>query len=82
MKPENVLEINDLQVQFRTLDGTVRGVDGVTLDVRNGETLGVVGESGCGKSVTAHSIMRLLPKRSRPNHAGRNLVSPPQRRRV
>ncbi len=64
MKPENIVEIEDLQVTFRTLDGTVSGVDGVTLDVRNGETLGVVGESGCGKSVTAHSIMRLLPKRS------------------
>jgi oligopeptide/dipeptide ABC transporter ATP-binding protein len=63
MKPEHVLEIKNLQVQFRTLDGTVCGVDDVTLDVRNGETLGVVGESGCGKSVTAHSIMRLLPKR-------------------
>ncbi|NLE50218.1 MAG: ABC transporter ATP-binding protein [Chloroflexi bacterium] len=63
MQPGNVLEINDLRVQFRTLDGVVSGVDGVTLAVRNGETLGLVGESGCGKSVTAHSIMRLLPKR-------------------
>jgi oligopeptide/dipeptide ABC transporter ATP-binding protein len=63
MKPEHVIEIKNLQVQFRTLDGTVRGVDDVTLDIRNGETLGLVGESGCGKSVTAHSIMRLLPKR-------------------
>jgi peptide/nickel transport system ATP-binding protein len=63
MKPGNVLEIKDLQVQFRTLDGTVCGVDSVSLDVRQRETLGVVGESGCGKSVTAHSIMRLLPKR-------------------
>jgi peptide/nickel transport system ATP-binding protein len=64
MNPEHVIEIKDLQVQFRTLEGTVCGVDSVTLDVRNSETLGVVGESGCGKSVTAHSIMRLLPKRS------------------
>jgi peptide/nickel transport system ATP-binding protein len=63
MNPDNLLEITDLEVHFRTLDGTVRGVNGVTLDIRNGETLGVVGESGCGKSVTAHSIMRLLPKR-------------------
>jgi len=63
MNPNNVIEINDLQVQFRTLDGMITGVDGVTLDVRRSETLGVVGESGCGKSVTAHSLMRLLPKR-------------------
>jgi ABC-type dipeptide/oligopeptide/nickel transport system ATPase component len=63
MKPDHTLEITDLEVHFRTLDGTVRAVDGVTFDVRSGETLGLVGESGCGKSVTAHSIMRLLPKR-------------------
>ncbi|CAG0954905.1 MAG: ABC transporter ATP-binding protein [Anaerolinea sp.] len=63
MNTENILEIRDLEVQFRTLEGKVRGVDGVSLEVRAGETLGVVGESGCGKSVTAHSIMRLLPQR-------------------
>ncbi|MBN1564181.1 MAG: ATP-binding cassette domain-containing protein, partial [Anaerolineae bacterium] len=62
MQPENILEINNLKVHFKTLDGIVRGIDGVTFNVRNGETLGLVGESGCGKSVTAHSIMRLLPK--------------------
>lgn len=63
MLSDNLLEIQDLEVQFRTLDGTVRGIDGVSLEIRPGETLGVVGESGCGKSVTAHSIMRLLPQR-------------------
>lgn len=63
MKPENIVELEDLEVQFRTLDGIVKGIDGVTLHVRAGETLGVVGESGCGKSVTAHTIMRLLPQR-------------------
>lgn len=63
MESDNILEMNDLEVHFRTLDGSIKGVDGVTLNVRKGETLGVVGESGCGKSVTAHSIMRLLPRR-------------------
>jgi peptide/nickel transport system ATP-binding protein len=70
MHPDHVLEINDLQVHFRTLDGIVRGIDGVTFDVRSGETIGVVGESGCGKSVTAHTVMRLLPKRAARIHAG------------
>ena len=63
MKPDNVLELNNVEVHFRTLDGTVRGIDGVTFELRQSETLGLVGESGCGKSVTAHSVMRLLPKR-------------------
>ena len=58
--PERVLEIEDLQTHFFTGDGVVRAVDGVSYDVRKGETLGVVGESGCGKSVTALSILRLV----------------------
>ena len=64
MDADTLLEIDDLRVSFRTLEGSVRGVDGVSLAIRSGETLGLVGESGCGKSVTAHSILRLLPKRS------------------
>src|SRR5512136_1293931 len=56
-----LLEIQDLQTHFVTDAGTVRAVDGVTLTIRKGETLGVVGESGCGKSVTALSILRLIP---------------------
>src|SRR5437870_2405074 len=55
-----VLEIDNLQTHFFTAGGVVRAVDGVSYGVRNGETLGVVGESGCGKSVTALSVLRLV----------------------
>jgi oligopeptide transport system ATP-binding protein len=55
-----LLEVTDLHTQFVTRDGVVRAVDGVTFAVDSGETVGIVGESGCGKSVTALSIMRLL----------------------
>jgi peptide/nickel transport system ATP-binding protein len=57
----SILEVSDLHTQFRTLDGIVRAVDGVSFHVGRGETLGIVGESGCGKSVTAMSILRLIP---------------------
>ncbi len=56
-----LLKIERLQTHFFTEAGTVRAVDGVSLMVRKGETLGIVGESGCGKSVTALSILRLIP---------------------
>ena len=55
-----VLEIDGLQTHFFTAGGVVRAVDGVSYTVRSGEILGVVGESGCGKSVTALSILRLV----------------------
>ena len=57
-----VLEIDDLRTHFDTRDGVVRAVDGVSLQLQRGETLGVVGESGCGKSVTALSILGLIPR--------------------
>ena len=57
---EIILDIQDLRTHFFTSGGVVRAVDGVSYAVRSGETLGVVGESGCGKSVTALSILRLV----------------------
>ena len=58
----SILQIKDLKTQFFTQDGVVRAVDGVSFDVGVGETLAIVGESGCGKSVTALSILRLIQK--------------------
>jgi peptide/nickel transport system ATP-binding protein len=58
---EPLLEVSDLRTWFYTRDGVVRAVDGVSLRVMPGETLAIVGESGCGKSVTALSILRLVP---------------------
>ena len=57
-----LLEVRDLQTHFFTREGVVRAVDGVSFSVDRGRTLGIVGESGCGKSVTALSIMGLIPK--------------------
>src|ERR1700732_2293077 len=58
--PHSLVEIDNLQTHFFTPTGVVRAVDGVSYSVRSGETLGVVGESGCGKSVTALSVLRLV----------------------
>src|SRR6202140_3073338 len=59
---EYLLELQDLKTYFKVKAGKVRAVDGVSFAIKPGEKLGVVGESGCGKSVTALSIMRLLPQ--------------------
>lgn len=56
-----LLRVSDLRVYFHTDNGLVQAVDGVGLQIESGETLGLVGESGCGKSVTAYSILKLLP---------------------
>jgi len=60
--PDDLLDVQDLVVQFRTHDGTIHAVNGVSFKLGRGERLGLVGESGCGKSVTNLAIIRLLPK--------------------
>jgi len=57
----HILDVQGLKTQFATRNGTVKAVDGVDISVDKGETLGIVGESGCGKTVLALSIMRLIP---------------------
>src|SRR4051812_1411459 len=57
-----LLEVENLQTHFRTPDGVNRAVDGVSFQINEGETLAVVGESGCGKPVPANSVLRLIPE--------------------
>ena len=57
-----ILSVRNLKTNFFTDEGVVRAVDGATFDVHLGQTLGIVGESGCGKSVTALSILRIVPR--------------------
>lgn len=59
-KSPNMLEVRDLRTHFRTMDGIVKAVDGVSFEIGAGESVGIVGESGSGKSVTSLSIMRLI----------------------
>ena len=86
-----ILSVRDLRTSFKTDRGIITAVDGVSFDLFPGETLGVVGESGCGKTVTSKSIMRLLPEhvtiydpKSSIDYQGRNLLknSPDQMREV
>jgi len=79
-----LLEVEDLRVEFDAPEGTVRAVDGVSFEIREGETLGLVGESGCGKSITALSLLRLIapPGRisgGRIRYRGRDLLSVSER---
>jgi len=57
---EKILDVQGLETQFNTPEGVVRAVNGVSLYLQEGETLGLVGESGCGKSVTMLSILKLI----------------------
>ena len=79
--PDLLLDVRDLRTYFHVMDGVVKAVDGIDFSIKRGKTLGIVGESGCGKSVTSLSIMRLLdmPPAENPTgeiwFAGRDLLS-------
>lgn len=59
---KNIIEIRNLSVHFKTDEGVVKAVDDVSLDIKKGRTLGIVGESGCGKSVTSQALLRITPR--------------------
>lgn len=70
---EKILEVRDLCTSFRTERGSLKAIDGVTFDVYQGEMLGIVGESGCGKSVTSQSILRLYDEKKEVQYSGKVL---------
>ena len=59
--PESLLKVEDLRTEFETKRGLLTAVSGISFEIKKGEKVGLVGESGCGKSVTALSLMRLVP---------------------
>ena len=65
MSDNILLEVKNLKTYFHLDEGIVKAVDGVSFKIEKGKTFGIVGESGCGKSITAHSIMQILPPRGR-----------------
>ena len=80
----HVLEVDGLRTWFQTIDGTVKAVDGVSFSIGRGQTLGVVGESGCGKSVTSLTILGLVGEPGRVEGGevlfdGRNLLEQPDK---
>ena len=69
-----LLEVENLRTHFFTSDGVVKAVDGVSFNIDNGESLALVGESGCGKSITALSIIQLIPNPPWAHHRRGGLV--------
>ncbi len=77
MSQEKMVEIQNLYVNFYTQSGVVKAIDGVNLILYKGETFGLVGETGCGKSVTANSVMKLIPQPPGKIEKGRIFFMPP-----
>ena len=75
MEAEKILEVKGLSTSFRTERGVVKAIDGVSFHIRRGEILGMVGESGCGKSVTSQSILRLYDEKYQVKYGGEILFA-------
>ena len=67
---QTILDLQNLKTTFHTMRGNITAVDGVSFQVHEGEILGIVGESGCGKSVTSQSIMRLYDEKKLAHYEG------------